>query len=187
MLVPCKKNYDQLRQHIKKQRHYSANKTPSNQSYGSSRGHVQVWELDYKTMECRIDAFELWCWRRFLKVHWASRRSNLSILKSFSPEYSLGGLILKQKLQYFGHQKWEELAPWCWESLMVLEGNDRGWDGSLASLTQWTWVWLSSGSWWWTEREAWHPDVCGFAKIQTRLSDWTDWEPRKNLMGGNKK
>ena len=110
-----------------------------------------------KKAECqRIDAFELWCWRRLLKVPWTARRSNQSILKEISPECSLEGLMLKLKLQYFGHliQKlthWKR--PWCWEILKVGgEGDDRGWDGWMASLPQWTWVWVNSGSWWWAGR-----------------------------------
>ena len=103
-LAPWKKSYDQHRQHIKKQRHSFANKGPSCQSYGFSSSHVWMWELDYKKTEhWRIDAFELWCWKRLLRVPWTARRSNQSILKEISPEYSLEGLMLKLKLQYFGH------------------------------------------------------------------------------------
>ena len=108
-----------------------------------------------KKAECRrIDAFELWCWRRLLKVPWTVRRSNQSILKEISPEYSLEGLMLKLKLQYFGHlmRRTDSLEkPWCWERLRAGgEGDDRWWNGWMASSTQWTWVWVSSGSWWWT-------------------------------------
>ena len=103
-LAPWKKSYDQPRQHIKKQKHYFANKGPSSQSmvfpviiYG-----CESWTI--KKAECqRIDAFELWCWRRLLRIPWTARRSNQSILKEISPEYSLEGLMLKLKLQYFGH------------------------------------------------------------------------------------
>ena len=102
MLVPWKKIYDQPRQHIEKQRHYFANKSSSSQSYGFSSSHIWMWELDYKESEHRRnDAFELWCWRRLLRVPWTVRRLNQSILKEISPEYSLKGLMLK--LQYFGH------------------------------------------------------------------------------------
>ena len=95
-------SYDQPRQHIKKQRHYFANKGLSSQSYGFSSSHVRMWDLDYKESEHqRIDGFELWCWRRLLRVPWTARRSKKSILKEISPEYSLEGLMLK--LQYFGH------------------------------------------------------------------------------------
>ena len=92
----------------------------------------------------RIDAFELWYWRRLLRVPWTLRRSNQSILKEISPEYSLKGLMLKLKLQYFGHlmRKVDSFkSPWCWEWLKaVREGDNRAWDGWMASPTQWTWV-----------------------------------------------
>ena len=96
--------------------------------------------------------FELLCWRRLLRVPWTAGRSNQSILKEISPEYSLEGLMLKLKLQHFGHLMWRThwKRPWCWERLRAGEGDDRGWDDWMASLTQWTWVWVSSGSWWWT-------------------------------------
>ena len=98
MLTPWKESYDQPRQHIKKQRHYFANKGPSSRSYES-------WSI--KKAECwRIDAFELWCWRRLLRVPWTARRSNQSILKEISPDYSLEGLMLKLKCQYFGQLMW---------------------------------------------------------------------------------
>ena len=100
----------------------------------------------------RIDAFKLWWWRRLLRVPWTARRSNQSILKEIISEYSLEGLILKLKLQYFGHlmQRADSLKKtWCWERLKAGgEGDHRGWDGWMASLTQWTWVWASSRRWW---------------------------------------
>ena len=104
----------------------------------------------------RIDAFELWCWRRLLRVPWTARRYNLSILKETSPGCSLEGLMLKLKLNTLA-TSCEELTlwkrPWCWEDLGAgSEGDDRGWDGWMASLTWWTWVWVNSGSWWWTGR-----------------------------------
>ena len=90
-------------QHIKKQRHYFAKKGPSSQGYdGFSNSHVQSWTIK-KDEHRRIDAFELWSWRRLLRIPWAARRSNQSNLKEISPEYSLKGLMLKLKLQYFGH------------------------------------------------------------------------------------
>ena len=103
----------------------------------------------------KIDDFELWCWKRLLRVTW-TETSNQSILKEISPEYSLEGLMLKLKLQYFA--TWcEELthwkSPWCWERLKAGgEGDDKGWDGWMASLTQWIWVWVNSRSWRWTGR-----------------------------------
>ena len=93
-----------------------------------------------------------WCWRRLLRVPWTARRSNQSTLKEISPECSLEGLMLKLKLQYFGHLMWRTDSlerTWCWERLRAGEGDDRG-DGRMASPTQWTWVWASSGSWWGT-------------------------------------
>ena len=111
-----------------------------------------------KKAECqRIDVFALWCWRRLLRVLWTARRSNQSILKEISPECSLEGLMLKLKLQYFGHPM-EELPhwkrPWCWERLKAGgEEHNRGWEGWMASPTRWTWVWVNSWSWsWWTGR-----------------------------------
>ena len=106
MLAPWKKSYDQPRQHIKKQRHYFVHKGPSSQGYGFSGGRVWMWCENWtiKKTECRrIDAFELWCWRRLLRFPWTARRSNQSILKEISPEYSSEGMMLKLKLQYFGH------------------------------------------------------------------------------------
>ena len=101
------KSYDKPRQHIKKLRLYFANKGPCGQSYGFSRVMYlcESWTIK-KAERQRIDAFELWCWRRFLRVPWTARRSNKSILKEINPEYSLEGLMLKLKLQYFGHLMW---------------------------------------------------------------------------------
>ena len=99
MLAPWKKSYDKPREHIKKQRHYFVNKHPSNQSYGFSSSHIWIESWTIKKAERRrIDAFELWCWRRLLRVPWTARRSNQSILKEISAEYSLKGLMLKLKL-----------------------------------------------------------------------------------------
>ena len=94
----------------------------------------------------RTDAFELWCWRRLLRVPWMARRSNQSILKEINPEYSLAGMMLKLKLQYFA--TWcEKLTHWkslIWERLKAGgEGDNKGWDGWMASPTQWTWVWTN--------------------------------------------
>ena len=108
----------------------------------------EIWTV--KKAECqRIDAFELWCWRRLLRVPWTARRSNQSILKELSPGISLEGMMLKLKLQYFGHLM-EEMTHWkrfwCWEGLGAEgEGDNRGWDGWMASLTRWTWVGWTPG------------------------------------------
>ena len=98
----------------------------------------------------RMDAFELWCWRRLLRVLWTARRPNQSILKEINPEYSLEGqmLMMKLKLQYFGHIMWRANfleKTWSWERLRAGEGSGRGWDAWRASSTQWTWVWTNSG------------------------------------------
>ena len=152
MLIPWKEIYDQPTQHIKKQRHYFANKGPSSQGYCFFA--VVMYGCESRTIKkaehWRIGAFELFCWRRLFRVPWTARRSNQSILKEISPEYSLEGLMLKLKLQYFGHlMHWKR--PWCWEGLEAGgEGDDRGWDGWKASSTQRTWVWVNPGSWWWT-------------------------------------
>ena len=110
-----------------------------------------------KKVECqRIDVFELWCCKRLLRVPWTARQSNQSILKEISPEYSLERLMLKSKLQYFRHLMWRTDS---FEKMLMLgkiehgrrgDGDDRGWDGWVASPTQWTWVWVSPRSWWWT-------------------------------------
>ena len=103
MLTPWKESYEQPGQHTKKQRYYFANKRPSSQGYGFSSSHVWMWELYSKDIWVpKTDAFELWYWRRLLRVPWTARRSNQSILK-ISPRCSLEGLMLKLKLQYFGH------------------------------------------------------------------------------------
>ena len=95
---------DQPRQHIKKQRYYFVNKDPSSQGYGFSAVMYGCESWTIKKAECqRIDAFELWCWRRPLRVPWTARRSNQSKLKEINPGCSLDGLTLKLKLQYFGH------------------------------------------------------------------------------------
>ena len=99
----------------------------------------------------RIDAFELWCWRRLLRVLWTARRSNQSILKEISPECSLEGLMLKPKLQYFGHLMQRTDSFEKTQILRKIEsGRRRGRYGWMASPTQWAWVWASSGTWWWT-------------------------------------
>ena len=130
---------------------------PSSQSYGFSSSHVWMWELDHKEgWVPKTDAFGLWCWRRLLRVLWTARRSNQSILMKISPEYSLEGLILKLKLQYFGHLM--QRTDFFEKTLMLgkIEGRRRrGWQrmyGWMASLTQWTWVWVNSRIWWCTGR-----------------------------------
>ena len=113
----------------------------------------------------------LWCWRKLLRVPWTARRSSQSILKEISPEYSLEGLMLKLKLQYFGHlmRRADSLEkPWCWKRLKAGEGDDRGWDGWMASLTKCTCFGVSSRSWWWTGR----PGVLQSMGSQRVGHDW---------------
>ena len=131
----------------------------------------ESWTI--KEVECpRIDTFGLWCWRRLLRVPWTAKRSSQSILKEISPGCSLEGLMLKLKLQLFGHLMWRTDSlkrSWCWERLKAGgEGEDRGWDGWMASPTQWTWVWVNSGSWWWTGR----PGVLQSMGSQRVGHDW---------------
>ena len=125
-----------------------------------------------KSERWRNDAFELWCWRKLLRVPWNARRYNQSILKEISPEYSLEGLMLNLKLQYFGHLMWivnHLRRPWCWERQRAgREEDDREWDGQMASPTRWMWVWVNSGSWWWTGR----PGMLQFMGPQRVGHDW---------------
>ena len=112
-------------------------------------------------------AFELWCWR-LLRVPWTARRSNQSILKKISPEYSLEGLMLKLKLQYFGHlmRRTDSLE----KTLMLgkIEGGRRRGEPRMAWLTRRTWVWVSSRSWWWTGK----PGMLQSTRLQRVGHDW---------------
>ena len=139
---------------------------------------AMVFPLVKKAGHWRINAFELWCWRRLLRIPWTERRSNQSILKDISPGCSLEGLMLKLKtpILWPPHVKvekthWKRL--WCWEGLGAGgEGDDRGWDGWMVSLTWWTWVWVNSGRWWWTGRRC--AAIHGVTRSRTWLSDWTE-------------
>ena len=123
----------------------------------------ESWAIK-KAEHWRTDVFKLWCWRRLLRVSWTTRRSNQSILKGINPEYSLDGLMLKLKLQYFGHLMWRvtwcpETTHWkrhrCWVRLKAKgEEGGKGWDGQVASQTQCKWIWTHSRTQWKLE------DVC---------------------------
>ena len=131
----------------------------------------EIWTIK-KAEHQRIDAFELWCWRRLLRVSWTAGRSNQSILKEISPEYSgkngcwsWNSNTLATSCKELAH--WKKL--WCWEELGAGgEGDDRGWDGWMASLTRWIWVWVRSRNWWWTGR----PGVLRFMESQRVGHDW---------------
>ena len=133
----------------------------------------ESWTIN-KAEHQRIDAFELWCWRRFLRVLWAAkiqsvhRKGNQFWIFIGRTCWSWSSNTLATWCEKLTHWK----TPWCWERLKVEgEGDDRGWDAWMASPTRWTWVWVSSRSWWWT-----YSAVHGVTKSRTRLCDWTELE-----------
>ena len=133
----------------------------------------ESWTIK-KSEHWRIDAFELWCWWRLLRVPWTARRSNQSILKEISPVPGVHWKDWRWSWNCNSLATWcKELThwkrPWCWERLKAGgEGDDRGWDGWMASPTQWTWVWVNSRSWWWTGR----PGMLQSVGLQRVRHDW---------------
>ena len=136
-----------------------------------------MWELDHKESWALNNwCFELWCWRRLWKVPWTARRSNQSILKEIRPEHSWEDWCWSwnsNTLVTWCKELTHLRRPWCWERLRAGgEGDDRGWDGWMASPTQWTWVWVNSGSWWCTGKPGALLSVGH--KRWTELSAWTE-------------
>ena len=181
MLTSWKEIYDQPRQHIKKQRYYFVNKDPSS----FSSGHVWMWELDSEESWTPKN----WCFwtvvlEKTLKSPWAAKRSNQSILKEINPEYSLEGLMLKLKVQYFGYLVWRTDSLKKTLMLGKIESRRRGrqrmrcldsiiclMDMSLSKFRELV-----------MDREAWHAMFHGVTKSWTWLSDWTELNWVKQLI-----
>ena len=190
MLAPWKKSHDQPRQYIKKQRHYFTNKGPSSQSYDLSSIHIWMWGLDYKeslapknwcfwtvvldkTLESPLDSKEI------QPVHPKGNQSWMFTGRTSAEAETPNTLATWCK--EWTHWK----RPWCWERLKSGgEGDDRGWDGWMASPTQWTWVWVNSGSWGWTGK----PGVLQSMGSQswTQLSNWTELMEASGIASGVK-
>ena len=180
MLAPWKKSYDKPREHVKKQRHYFANKGPYSQSYGFSSSHVWMWELDHKEGWVPSD------WNVLVEKTLESPLDYKDIKQVYPKE--------NQSWIFSGRIEAEVEAPilwppdvkswlirkrlWCWERLKARgEGDDRGRDGWMASPTQWTWVWVSSGRWWRTGK----PGVLQSMGSQRVRYDWVTEQQQQGL------
>ena len=178
MVAPWKKSYVQPRKHIKKQRHYFANKGPSSQSYGFTSSHVWMWELDYKESW----AHKTWC---FWTVVLEKTLESPLDCKEIQPVHPKGN----QSWIFIGRTDVEAETPILWppaaKNWLIWkdpdtrlkaggEGEERGWDGWMASLTQWTWVWINSGSWWWTGRPGVLQSMGRKESDKTEGLNWTE-------------
>ena len=172
---------------IKKQRHYFADKGPSSQSYGFSSSHVWTWELDYKESW----ALKNWCFWTVLLEKTLESPLDCKEIKSVNPKGNQSWIFIgrtnaeswnSNTLATWFEEPTHWKRPWCWEGLRAGgEGDDRGWDGWMATPTQWTWVWVNSGSWWWAGR----PGVLWFMgsqRIWTQFSDWTKTKKKRKEM-----
>ena len=173
MLASWKKIYDQPRQHIKKQRYYFANNGLSSQGYGFSSGHVWMWKLDYK----KNWVLKNWCFWAVILEKTLESPLDCKEIQPVHPKGNQSWIFIgrtdagaEAPILWPPHVKsWKR--PWWWEGLGAGgEGDDRGWDGWIASLTRWTWVWVNSGSWWWTGR----PGVLRFMGLQRVSHDWAN-------------
>ena len=174
MSVPWKKSYDQPRQHIKKQRHYFANKGPSSQSYGFSSSHVWMWELDHKESWVPKN----WCFWTVVLEKTLESPLDYKEIKPVSPKWNQSWIFIRRT---DAEPESPILWPTDWrtdslgKTLMLGkikvggEEDDRGWDGWMASPTQWTWFWASSRSWWWTGK----PGVLQSMESQRAGHNWT--------------
>ena len=162
-LAPWKKSYDQPRQHIKKQRHHLANKEPSSQSSGFSNSHVWMWELDCKENWVPKN----WCFWTVVLEKTLESPLDCKEIKLVHPKGNQSCLFIgRTDAEVETPILWQR--PWWWERLKAGGEGDKGWDGWMTSLTQWTWIWASSRSWWWTGK----PGMLQSMGLQRVGHDW---------------
>ena len=168
---------------LKKQIHHFANKNLSSQRCRFSSSHVWMWQLEHReVLVLKNWCFELWYWRRLLRIPLIAKRSIQSILKEINSEYSLESLMLNLNLHYSGDLLEEPThwkVPWCWESLRTGREDYKGWNVWMVSLTQWAWVWGIPERWWSTGK----PDILQCIGSQSVRHDWvTEKQQRKFSM-----